>query len=735
MRVKSPLPRRRFVPPDQAPILRYGVAILSIDLILALIPAFLLSNVVVEGRLVVFSVAIVVSAWYGGWKPGLVATALASIVSAYFSLSGVHSQSEYRRAIIHLALFVFVALLICSFNAALRSAEDGLRRSEINFRSLVTNAPYGICRCDSAGNLLDANPMLISILGYKLAAELLSRNLASFYTDSQQWFTVADNLRLMRPFNGLMAEWSRKDGTVVSVRLSGRSIRGDRDAPFYELYAEDVTERRALEEQLRQSQKMEAVGRLAGGIAHDFNNILMVISGYCEFLLQRVGPDPQLREPPQEIANAANRATSLTRQLLAFSREQMLTPKVLDLNAIVTENFRMLNRVIGEDVELLMVPGADLGMVKADPNQIEQVIMNLAVNARDAMPHGGKLTIETSNISLDETDAQLLGALKPGEYVMLCVSDTGTGMDFETQTHIFEPFFTTKGPKGTGLGLSTVYGIVKQSDGYIWVYSEPGKGTSFKIYLPRLTGTGEAVVVHPPIAAATVQRGNETILLVEDEPNLRNMGRLYLESEGYTVLEASDGAAAIQLANAHPGPIHLLLTDVIMPGMHGHELANHILARRPEMKVLYMSGYTENAIGHKGTLDAGITLLQKPFPLPTLKATVRKVLDEAQLAPKREQPLRARRFRIEVPLRYRRRGENDWRTGKTENISRSGMLFRAEQIIPTNVQLEINLVLPAEIAGLSAAEVTCRGEIVRAVDAPEPAMPPALAAKILHYHF
>jgi DNA-binding response OmpR family regulator len=367
--------------------------------------------------------------------------------------------------------------------------------------------------------------------------------------------------------------------------------------------------------------------------------------------------------------------------------------------------------------------------------------MNLAVNARDSMPHGGNLTIETSNVSLDETQARLHGIVEPGEYVMLCVRDTGMGMDSETQSHIFEPFFTTKGPKGTGLGLSTAYGIIKQSGGYIWVCSEPGKGTSFKVYLPRVTDTGEAVVVHPSIAAAGVQRGNETILLVEDEDNLRNMGKLYLESEGYRVLEAPDGAAAIQIANAHAGLIHLLLTDVIMPGMNGRELASHISPRRPEMKVLYMSGYTENAIGHNGTLDAGITLLQKPFTLPTLKATVREVLDtstranQTQLTLDREQASRAQRFRIEVPLRYRQVGENDWRTGRTENISRSGMLFRAEQIIPTNVQLEINLVLPAEIAGLSATEVTCRGEIVRIMDAPEPTMPPAMAAKILQYHF
>src|SRR5713226_6031712 len=577
MRVKPPLLRRSFVPPDEAPILRYAVAILSVDLILALIPAFLLSDVVVESRLVVFSVAIMVSAWYGGWKPGLVATAFASIVSAYFSLAGVHSSSDYRKALIHLALFVFVALLICSFNATLRSAQEGLRRSEINFRSLVTNAPYGICRCDSAGNLLDVNPALISILGYEFATELLGRNLAGFYPDSQQWFTVADNFRLMRPFNGLLAEWSRKQGTLVGVRLSGRSIRGDRDALFYELYAEDVTEQRALEQQLRQSQKMEAVGRLAGGIAHDFNNLLMVISGYCEFLLERIGSDPALRGPAQEIANAAERATSLTRQLLAFSRKQMLAPKVLDLNAVVTENLKMLTRMIGEDIDLVMIPGGDLGAVKADPGQIEQVIMNLAVNARDAMPDGGKLTIETGNVMLDEYYARFHAPVKPGEYLMLAISDTGMGMDAETQSHIFEPFFSTKGPKGTGLGLSTVYGIVKQSEGYVWVYSEPGKGTTFKIYLPRVSATGEAIAVQPPVAAAAkAELGHETILLVEDEANLRRLARQSLEHQGYTVLEAADGVAAIQLSNAHPGPIHLLLTDVIMPGMNGRELALRI---------------------------------------------------------------------------------------------------------------------------------------------------------------
>jgi PAS domain S-box-containing protein len=749
MRLKLPLLRTRYVPPARAPILRYGVAVLSI--ILALIPAFLLSDVV-ESRLVVFAVAIMVSAWYGGWKPGLVATSFALTVSAYFSLAGAHSPVEYRKAIIHLALFVFVALLICWFNAALRSAQEGLRRSEINFRSLVTNAPYGICRCDSTGIVLNANPALVTMLGYASSSELVSRNLANLYADSQQWFALADYFRSLEKFNGLVAEWVRKDGSSIIVRLSGRAMRGEDHDIFFELFAEDVTERRALEQQLRQAQKMEAIGRLAGGIAHDFNNLLMVISGYSEFLLERIGSDPALRGPAQEIASAAGRATSLTRQLLAFSRKQMLAPKVVDLNAVVTENLKMLTRMIGEDIDLVMVPGADIGAVKADPGQIEQVIMNLAVNARDAMPQGGKLTLETANVTLDENYARFHAPVTPGEYVMLAISDTGMGMDAETQTHIFEPFFSTKGPKGTGLGLSTVYGIIKQSGGYVWVYSEPGKGTSFKVYLPLVSAIGEEIAVQPPAEVSKPEQGLETILLVEDEANVRRLGRQYLESQGYTVLEAADGAAAIEVSNAHPSPIHLLLTDVIMPGMNGRELAHRISSLRPESKVLYMSGYTENVIGHNGTLDAGVNLLQKPFTLPALKAKVREVLDtplpqevsmaarsagQAQIRAREKlsSPFRAERFKLHLPLKYRQIGENDWRQGTTENISRSGMLFRAEELIPTNAQLEINLVLPAEIAGLSAAEVVCRGEVVRTMEAETPTMHPALAAKILQYRF
>lgn len=746
MRVTLPLLR---IPPARAPILRYGVAVLSTAL--ALIPTVMLADVS-ESRLALFGVAVMVSAWYGGWKPGVVATSFALTVGAYFSLAGHHTPEQLRTAILRLSLFFFVAMLICWLNAALRASQENLRRSELNFRSLVTNAPYGICRCDSAGKILDANPAFLDLLGTS-AEELIGQHIFGLYADNEKWFDLADFLRSAAPFKGLTAEWKRGDNSTTVVRVSGRAVANGGEGLVFELFAEDVTERRALEQQLRQSQKMEAVGRLAGGIAHDFNNLLMVISGYSEFLLERLGADPSLRSPAQEIASAAERASSLTRQLLAFSRKQMLAPRVVNLNDVATENIRMLTRMIGEDIDLVMIPGEHLWPVRADAGQIEQVIMNLAVNARDAMPSGGKLTIETSNITLDDEYARFHAPLRPGDYVMVAISDTGAGMDTETQSHIFEPFFTTKGTKGTGLGLSTVYGIVKQSGGYIWVSSEVGRGTTFKIYLPRVAATGEAVALAAaPIEDRKVEPGTETILLVEDEANLRYLARQYLEKQGYKVIEAADGAVAMQIAVAHEKTIHLLLTDVIMPGMNGRELAQRISEIRPNVKVLYMSGYTENVIGHNGTLDSGIRLLQKPFNLRDLKRIVREVLEatptplEAAMntqsaAPQhtvraREiPPSRAQRFHLHLPLRYRRLGENEWHVGKTENISRSGMLFEADELLQPSAQVEINLVLPAEIAGLSATEVVCRGEVVRTVEHRGEAMSPALAARILQYHF
>ena len=750
MRVSLPRLRTRLVPPSSAPALRYFVAVLST--MLALIPALLLSDVF-ESRLVVFAVAVMVSAWYGGWKPGLVATAFAVMVSAWFSLTGIHSQTEYRRLIIHLTLFVFVALLICSFNAALRSAQDGMRRSEINFRSLVTNAPYGICRIALDGALLDINPAFGAMLAYG-SNELLGRNMGALYSDPRQWSQLSTHLLSVKEFRGLDADWMRKDGSTTAVRLSGRALEEEHGETTFELFAEDVTERRALEHQLRQAQKMEAIGRLAGGIAHDLNNLLMVISGYSEFLMERAGDNELLLGPAREIGVAAERATSLTRQLLAFSRKQMLAPRVLDLNALVTENLKMLNRLIGEDVELVMIPSAQFATIKADSGQIEQVILNLAVNARDAMPRGGRLTIETANVTLDQGYARFHPPVKPGEYVLLALSDTGHGMDAETQSRIFEPFFTTKGTRGTGLGLSTVYGIVKQSGGYIYVFSTPESGTTFKIYLPSAPEAIEAIPAAATRASSLQPQGIGTVLLVEDEANLRRLSLESLKRQGYTVLEAEDGAAALQLATHHKGFIHLLLTDVVMPGMNGRELARRIAHLRPNTKILFMSGYTENVIDRNGTIDPGVELLQKPFSMSELVSKVREVLGVSpgtletttqpspivgtQIEPHPKEklmPSRAQRFRLNLPLRYRIAGQPAWRKGTTRDISRSGLLFDAEEALKPNDKLEINLVLPVEIGGLSATEVFCKGEVVRAIGSAETTAVPALAAKILQYHF
>lgn len=383
---------------------------------------------------------------------------------------------------------------------------------------------------------------------------------------------------------------------------------------------------KASEAQLLQSQKLEAVGRLAGGISHDFNNLLTAIIGYSDLSIRRVSPDDPLRRNLDEIRRASERAAGLTRQLLAFSRKQVMQPKVFELNAVVADVERMLRRMIGDDIDVRTNLDPNTGNVKADPGQIEQVIMNLVVNARDAMPKGGKLSIETSSLYLDEQYSFGHVSVKPGFYVLLAVSDTGTGMDEETRQHIFEPFFTTKEPgKGTGLGLSTVYGIVKQSSGHVWVYSEPGKGTTFKVYLPRVEEGAQYFREQEP--AAEVPRGTETILLVEDAEMVRKLTREVLENCGYDVIEASNGKRALSICKNRTEPIDLLLTDVMMPEMSGRELADRLVVLHPEMQVLYMSGYTQDAIVHRGTLEEGTNFIQKPFSPDALARKVRIVLD------------------------------------------------------------------------------------------------------------
>jgi two-component system cell cycle sensor histidine kinase/response regulator CckA len=420
----------------------------------------------------------------------------------------------------------------------------------------------------------------------------------------------------------------KKDGTVIEVEISWNPLVFDgRQAQL--VLATDVTERRSLEQQLRQAQKMEAIGQLAGGVAHDFNNLLTVILGFTELAAAEVETGSRQSEPLGEIRKAGERAAVLTRQLLAFSRRQVLEPKILDLNALITDLERMLRRLIGEDVELATALDPGVGPVRADVGQIEQVILNLAVNARDAMPTGGKLTIETRNVELDESYAREHVAVRPGSYAMLAVTDTGTGMSAETKSHMFEPFFTTKGQgKGTGLGLATVYGIVKQSEGNIWVYSELGRGATFKIYLPLVKSDSSPVEARP--SDARPARGSETVLLVEDEDAVRTLTRRILEGFGYSILEARKGEAALELARRHSQPIHLLLTDVVMPDMGGPELAERMRRVRPDTKVLFMSGYTDDAVVRHGIIANGVHFLQKPFTPEALARKVRETLDHPQ---------------------------------------------------------------------------------------------------------
>ena len=435
-----------------------------------------------------------------------------------------------------------------------------------------------------------------------------------------------------------MKKGSKAFGGLVVQSYSDNVRYGPRDMEILNFVAQHVATAiehkrsenalRHSEKQLWQSQKMEAVGRLAGGVAHDFNNLLTVIKGYTELMLEDLKPSDPMRSEMEEVQKAADRAAALTRQLLAFSRRQVLAPKVVNLNFLVEDMNKLLRRLLGEDIELCTKLDSSLGSVQADPGQIEQVIMNLAVNARDAMPKGGKLTLETANLELDQAYAREHAIVQPGSYVLLAISDTGCGMDAETLAHVFEPFFTTKEQgKGTGLGLSTVYGIVKQSGGYIWPYSEPGIGTTFKIYLPRVdeTAAREQAAAQP---AASGLEGTETILLVEDEEGVRGLTRQLLQRHGYTVLEAEHGQDALLLCERYSGPIHLLLTDVVLAAqMSGRELVERLVPLRREMKVLYMSGYSDEAIVHHGVLAPGTAFLQKPFTTESLMRKLREVLD------------------------------------------------------------------------------------------------------------
>jgi PAS domain S-box-containing protein len=507
----------------------------------------------------------------------------------------------------------------------LQKSHEDLADSEVRYRSLVNNAPYGIFRLNDAECFEAVNPALLELLGHDSEQPLMQlRSCSALFKEQLEYLSVMQEVRETGSVQDEVL-WIRKDGTPLKVRLECRRIAGEGNrAPSFEGIVEDLSEQSSLEEQLRQSQKMEAVGRLAGGIAHDFNNLLTIISGYTDMLLDTFSTNDPRRADAERVKGASERAASLTRQLLAFSRKQVLTPTTLDLNIVVSDLSKILPRLIGEDVDLAFIPGIQLASVYADRGQVEQVLMNLVVNARDAMPTGGKITLETANKKLDEKYTRHRRGVIPGEYVMLAVTDTGCGMDAGTQERIFDPFFTTKEEgKGTGLGLSTVYGIVKQSGGHISVYSESGQGTTFQVYFPATSIPKKA---EHEVASPNYASRGEAILVVEDENDLRIMIARALQRRGYHVLEAGSGEEAVDIIQKKDPSVQLLITDIVMPGMRGTEAAQKISALVPNLKVLYMSGYTDNAMFHQKLLDAGAVFIQKPFTADVLEEKVRKAL-------------------------------------------------------------------------------------------------------------
>jgi two-component system cell cycle sensor histidine kinase/response regulator CckA len=505
--------------------------------------------------------------------------------------------------------------------------EERLRQSEERFSKAFRSSPLAITITTRAeGRYVDANDAFVKMVGLRW-----EEIVGCTAKELNVWDFPEDRGRMIQElerYGGAKAIETVFNSRTIGkrkVHVSAELIQLD-GIPCILAIVNDVTDAKRLEEQFRQAQKMEAVGRLAGGVAHDFNNMLSVVLGFCDLAQERTSEESIARDLGH-IKKAAQRASALTRQLLAFSRQQLLLPRVLNLNDVVRDISPMLSRVISKDISLTFVPAPSIGSVKADLGQLEQVLMNLVVNARDALPQGGKIFIETANAELDTTCNRPDEAVAPGRYVLLSVSDTGSGMDFQTVSRIFEPFFTTKPPsEGTGLGLSMVYGVIRQSGGYIRVYSEPGQGTTFRIYLPRIEGAAEPL---PPIISETAtKKGSETVLVVEDEQDLRELIIELLESEGYRGLEAKDGPSAIAVSEAHEKTIHVLLTDVVLPNMSGTVLAARIKETRPELNVLYMSGYTGNLIAHHGVLASGSAFIQKPFTKQSLLSEVRRVLDQ-----------------------------------------------------------------------------------------------------------
>jgi len=515
-----------------------------------------------------------------------------------------------------------------------KRAEEALRQSEQRYRDIFDFATLGIYQSRRDGSFVTANAPLAEMLGYDSPEELMKRNLDEVYVVAGERESLIARYETDQPPHRQEVRWRRKDGKQIWIELDARAVRGpDGSTRYFEGFVHDVTQRkrgeeekRRLEEQLTQAQKMEAVGQLAGGIAHDFNNLLTAISGYSELLLGELPPEDLRRSHADEIRKAGERAASLTQQLLAFSRRQVLEPKILDVNTVVSDIERMLRRLIGEHIDLKTRKAPDLWKVKADPGQIEQAILNLVLNARDAMPSGGTLSVETSNADLDEAFSASHVPTPPGPYVCVAVTDTGIGISDEIKARLFEPFFTTKERgKGTGLGLSTTYGIIKQSGGYLWCESEVGRGTTFRVFLPRVEEPVAEVVERK--TPAPLHPGDETVLLVEDEPEVRSLVQRILKTQGYTVVTAANPDEAVAVAREFKGTIQLMVTDVVMPGMSGIQLADRLQPTRPSMRVLFVSGYTDDAMGPHGILEPGKAFLQKPFTPVALARKVREILD------------------------------------------------------------------------------------------------------------
>jgi two-component system, cell cycle sensor histidine kinase and response regulator CckA len=504
-------------------------------------------------------------------------------------------------------------------------AETLYRLSEQSYRSLIEDAPYAMCRATESGQLLQVNRAMLEMLGYDLSCEpdLLVRDLPFVYASPEEFgaFVAALQLGLVQ---GLESTWVRVDGLPIQVRVGGRATRDAQGQILHvDLIAENVTERKELEARLAQAQKMQAIGQLAGGIAHDFNNLLTVINGYCDLLLVTQCPDSGQRESLELIRHAGERATNLTQQLLAFSRKQVTQKQSIRLNAVVLEVMQLSRRLIGENITLIELLGDTAGQVLADPIQIHQMLMNLVINARDAMEYGGRLTVTTGGLSLGPDLAKALDVV-PGDYALLTVTDTGIGMDDTVLSHMFEPFFTTKEVgKGTGLGLSTAYGIVRQSRGAISVDSFPGNGTTFRIYLPRFVDEMSPALGDPRLPQ--LASGASTILLVEDENAVRQFAATVLARSGYTVLQATNAEEALALAGEYHRPIHLLLTDIVMPGLNGRDLARRFSSLRAESKILLTSGYSDGMAG-VSQLDPTVNYLPKPFSAEKLTQVVKQVL-------------------------------------------------------------------------------------------------------------